>query len=116
MHTTKAVDFEKELGGYMEKRIVIGRIRTAIAEAEVALDILATNIADSLLAQPNPRTGKPHSWTSAVEESKLTPQYLKAVKALIEQRQTLYVVEGELSVIRWRLDWAATDFTGGAYA
>lgn len=116
MHTTKAVDFEKELRAYMVKHDEVGRSRAEIAEAEIALDVLATNIADSLLGQPNPRTGKDHSWTSAIEAAKLTGQYLKAVKELIAKRQTLYVIEGELQIARWRCEWSVQDFTGGAYA
>lgn len=80
--------------------LVLADAVQAEARLRFARETTEAEIAASLLGQPNPATGKPHSATSAAEAAKQTTEVLTMRERLLELERVTILARGNYEAAR----------------
>ena len=68
-------DFKALLAQYEHNAVAVAGLRHTLGKMELDLSDYVIAGANALLGGHNPKTEKPHSWTSAEKEAKEHPEY-----------------------------------------
>jgi hypothetical protein len=106
--------FTIELARYQEAADEATRARNTAGLLEIARATAVAEAADALIGQINPRTTKPHTWTSAESFVRDRPEHRQKQEAIIDKNAEAGYAEAQARALWLALRWAIAGREEGA--
>jgi hypothetical protein len=106
--------FTIELARYQDAADEATRARDAAGSMEIQRATWVAEQADALIGNTNPRTGKPHTWTSAESYVRDLPEHRERQEAIIDKNAEAGYAEAQARALWLALRWAIAGREEGA--